>query len=152
MNIIRREPFNIGRWEPFREMEEMLRQFSPSWGRSQRDEGEAGAVWRPLANISETDREYLVKVELPEVKKEDIHVSVDDGFMTLRGERKYEKEEGEGNDLRVESFYGTFSRSFALPESVDANKIAAECKDGVLRIRIPKTEARKSKPVPIQVK
>jgi HSP20 family protein len=152
MNIIRREPFDVGRWEPFREMEEVLRQFSPFWGRSQRDERETGGIWRPLANISETDREYLVKAELPEVRKEDINISVEDGVLTLRGERKYEKEEGEGNDLRVESFYGTFSRSFSLPENVDASKIAAECKEGVLRVHIPKTEARKSKPVSIEVK
>lgn len=152
MNIIRREPFDVGRWEPFREIEEVLRQFSPLSGRSQRDERETGGIWRPLANISETDREYLVKAELPEVRKEDINISVEDGVLTLRGERKYEKEEGEGNDLRVESFYGTFSRSFSLPENVDASKIAAECKEGVLRIHIPKTEARKSKPVSIEVK
>lgn len=152
MNIIRREPFDVGRWEPFREMEEVLRQFSPFSGRSQRDERETGGIWRPLANISETDREYLVKAELPEVRKEDINISVEDGVLTLRGERKYEKEEGEGNDLRVESFYGTFSRSFSLPENVDASKIAAECKEGVLRVHIPKTEARKSKLVSIEVK
>jgi HSP20 family protein len=152
MNIIRRDPFNVGRWEPFREVEEVLRQFSPFWSRSPRDEREAGGVWRPLANISETDREYVVKAELPEVKKEDIDISVEDGVLTLRGERKYEKEKGEGDDLRIESFYGTFSRSFSLPENVDADKIAADCKDGVLRIRIPKTESRKSKPVSIQVK
>jgi HSP20 family protein len=132
-------------------MEDVMRQLSPFWSRSQRDEREE-SVWRPLANISETDREYLVKAELPEVKKEDIHISVEDGVLTLTGERKYKKEEGEGDDLRVESFYGTFSRSFSLPENVDTGKIAAECKDGVLRIRIPKTEARKGKPVSIEVK
>jgi HSP20 family protein len=152
MNIIRRDPFSATRWEPFREMEEMLRQFSPFWARSQPVEREGAQSWRPLANISETDTEYVVKAELPEVKKEDIDISVEDGVLTLRGERKYEKEQGEGNDLRIESFYGTFSRSFSLPENVDEGKIAAECKDGILRIRIPKTEARKNKPVSIQVK
>jgi len=86
------------------------------------------------------------------VKKEDIDISVEDGVLTLRGERKYDRKEGEGNDLRIESFYGTFSRSFSLPENVDAGKISAEGKDGILRIRIPKTEARKSKPLSIQVK
>lgn len=152
MNLIRRDPFDIGRLEPFREMEQMLRQFSPFWGRGQQRDTESGATWRPLADISENDREYLVKAELPEVKKEDIEISVEDGVLTLRGERKYENKEGEGNDLRVESFYGTFSRSFSLPENVDTNKIAAECKDGVLRIHLPKTEARKTKPTSIEVK
>jgi HSP20 family protein len=152
MNITRREPLGVAGWEPFREMEHFVRQFSPFWGRSQGYEREGADVWRPLANITETDREYLVKAELPEVRKEDIDVSVSDGVLTLRGERKYEKKEGEGDDLLVESFYGTFSRSFSLPENVDTTKIAAECKDGVLRVHIPKTAERKSKPVSIQVK
>jgi HSP20 family protein len=147
MNIVRRDPFNIAGWEPFREIEQTLRQLASPWDRSQRDE-----VWRPLANISETDREYLIKAEIPEVKKEDIDITVEDGVLTLRGERKYEKKEGEGNDLRVESFYGTFARSFSLPENVDLTKISAECSDGVLRVHVPKTESRKSKPVSIQVK
>jgi HSP20 family protein len=152
MNIVRRDPFDIGRWEPFRELEQTLRQFSPFWGRAQRDDYESGGTWRPLANISEDDREYLVKAEIPEVKKEDIDISVDNGVLTLRGERKYESKEGKGNDLRIESFYGTFSRSFTLPENVDAGKISAECNDGVLRIHIPKTPERKAKPVSIEVK
>jgi HSP20 family protein len=153
MNLIRREPFGLGRWEPFREIEDVFQQLSPFRGRVSRDEREAGAgAWRPIANISETDQEYVVKAELPEVKKEDIDISVEDGVLTLRGERKYDRKEGEGNDLRIESFYGTFSRSFSLPENVDAGKISAEGKDGILRIRIPKTEARKSKPLSIQVK
>jgi HSP20 family protein len=152
MNIIRRDPFDIGRWEPFRELEQTLRQFSPLWGRAQRDDYESGGTWRPLANISENDREYLVKAELPEVKKEDINISVDDGVLTLRGERKYESKEGKGNDLRIESFYGTFSRSFALPENVDAGKISAECHEGVLRKHIPKTTERKGQPLSVTVK
>jgi HSP20 family protein len=152
MNIIRRNPFDIGRWEPFRELEQTLRHFASLRGRAQRDDYESGGDWRPLANISENDREYLVKAELPEVKKEDIDISVDDGVLTLRGERKYENKEGNGNDLRIESFYGTFSRSFALPENVDADKITAECNEGVLRIHIPKTAERKSKSVSVAVK
>lgn len=152
MNIVRREPLGLARWEPFREMENFVRQFSPFWARPRVYEGEGAEAWRPVANITETDREYLVKAELPEVRKEDIDVSVGDGVLTLRGERKYEKKEGEGDDLLVESFYGTFSRSFSLPENVDTTKIAAECKDGVLRVHIPKTAQAKSKPVSIQVK
>lgn len=151
MNIIRRDPFMLSRWEPFREIEETLRQFSPFIWRGMREQ-EGVSTWRPVANISETDREYLIKAELPEVKKDDIEITVDNGMLTLRGERKYEKEAGDANDLRVESFYGTFARSFALPEDVDTNKIEAECKDGVLKVRIPKTETKKSKPVTIQVR
>lgn len=152
MNIVRREPFGLASWEPFREMENFVRQFSPVWGRSRLHESEGAEAWRPVANITETDREYVIKAELPEVRKEDIEVSVSEGVLTLQGERKYEKKEGEGDDLLVESFYGTFSRSFSLPDNVDTSKIAAECKDGVLRVRVPKTEQTRSKPVSIEVK
>ncbi|MFO7305872.1 MAG: Hsp20/alpha crystallin family protein [Gammaproteobacteria bacterium] len=150
MNITRRDPFMLATWEPFREIEETLRRFSPFLWRGMREQEGVGA-WRPLANISETDREYLIKVELPEVKKEDIEITVDNGMLTLRGERKFEREAGEASDLRVESLYGTFARSFALPEDVDTNKIEAECKDGILRIRIPKTETTKTKPITVKV-
>jgi HSP20 family protein len=149
MSIIRREPLGLTRWEPFREMEDMLRQFAPFWSRPLTEE--APRTWRPLVNISETDKEYLIKAELPEVRKEDIKITLEDGVLTLSGERKYENREGEGNDLRVESFYGTFSRSFTLPEDIDASKIEAECKDGVLRIHVPKTQPSKSQPVSIEV-
>jgi HSP20 family protein len=71
--------------------------------------------------------------------------------ITISGERKYEKEDKTANDLRIESFYGTFSRSFSLPENVDTDKIAAECKDGVLRVHIPKTQVQKSKSLQIKV-
>ena len=91
--------------------------------------------------------------ELPEVKKEDVKVTLDDGVLTITGERRREKEHKAENEIRVESFYGAFSRSFSLPENIDAKGIQAESKDGVLRVRIPKTEAGKAqKPVSIDVK
>ena len=152
MNITPRDPLSVSRWEPFREMEEAMRQFAPFFGRGLLGQAEGERTWRPVANISETEREYLIKAELPEVKKEDIDITVEDGILTLRGERKYEREAGEANDLRVESFYGTFARSFALPENVDTSKISAECKDGVLKVHVPKTEERKSKPVKVQIR
>lgn len=144
---------NITRWEPFREVEDMFRQYSPFFARAlRRVEGE-DTQWRPLADISETDKEYLIKAELPEVKKEDVKVTLDDGVLTITGERRHEKEHKAENEIRVESFYGTFSRSFSLPENIDAKSIQAESKDGVLRVRIPKTEASKAqKPVSIEVK
>lgn len=152
MNITRRDPFSAIPWEPFREMEEAWRQFSPFFGRGLTGPAEGASSWRPVANISESEKEYLIKAELPEVKKEDIEITVEDGMLTLRGERKYEKEEGESNDLRVESFYGSFSRSFGLPDNIDTSKISAECKDGILKVHIPKTETRKSKPVSVQIR
>lgn len=142
---------NITRWEPFREMEEMFREFAPSFPRSMRRVGGDVESWRPVADISETDKEYLIKAELPEVKKEDVKITLQDGVMTISGERRHEKEQKGLNEIRVESFYGSFTRSFSLPENVDAENIKAESKDGVLRIRIPKIEAPQSKAKSIQV-
>lgn len=143
---------NITRWEPFREVEDMFRQYSPFFARALHREGD-DAKWRPLADISETDKEYLIKAELPAVKKEDVKVTLDDGVLTITGERRHEEEHKAENEIRVESFYGTFSRSFSLPENIDVKSIQAESKDGVLRVRIPKTEASKAqKAVSIEVK
>lgn len=143
---------NITRWEPFREFEDMVRQYSPFFSRFRRNGGE-GLQWAPVADISETDKDYLIKAELPEVKKEDIKVTLDQGSITIAGERRHEKEHKDENEIRVESFYGTFSRSFSLPENIDAKGIKAESKDGVLRVRIPKTQASPpAKPLSVEVK
>lgn len=131
---------NITRWEPFLEFEDMVRQYSPFFGRALRRNGEE-KPWTPVANISETDKEYLIKAELPEVSKENVKVTLDNGTITIAGERRNEKEHKDENEIRVESFYGTFSRSFALPENIDAKGVTAQSKDGVLRVRIPKTQA-----------
>jgi HSP20 family protein len=143
---------NITRWEPFREVEEMFRQYSPLFGRSLRRNVEGGGDWAPVADISETEKEFVIKAELPEVKKEDVQVTLDAGVLTIAGERRHEKEQKDANEIRVESFYGTFSRSFSLPDNVDANGIRAETKDGVLRVRIPKTAATTPKTIAIEVK
>jgi len=137
------------RWEPLREMDEFFRDFAPLLARGRR--GEISA-WRPTANISETEQEYLIKAELPEVKKEDVNITLSEGVLTISGERKQEKEEKDANEIRMESFYGTFSRSFALPNNVDAAGIRAESKDGVLRVHVPKKEAAKPKTIAIDVK
>ena len=144
---------NITRWEPFREFEDMFRQYSPLLSRAMRRfEGEE-IQWRPVANISETDTEYLIKAELPEVSKNDVKVTFDQGMLTISGERRQEKEQKEHNEIRIESFYGSFSRSFALPDNVDAKGIRAESKDGVLKVRIPKTKpSGPDQPIAIEVK
>lgn len=144
---------NITRWEPFREVEDMFRHYSPFFSRAMRRfEGEEGA-WRPVADITETDTEYLIKAELPEVKKEDVKVTFEQGMLTISGERRQEKKQQNENEIRVESFYGTFSRSFSLPDNVDTKAIQAESKDGVLRVRIPKTTPSKpAQPISIEIK
>jgi HSP20 family protein len=141
------------RWEPFREMENALRRFSPLYMPDSgvaRDETAARA-WIPLANISETENEYLLKVELPDVKKDDVKIAVADGVITISGERKLEREDQSENAIRVESIYGAFTRSFVLPEHVDAQGIRAETKDGVLRIHIPKAKNKKAEPLAIEI-
>jgi len=144
---------NIIRWEPFREVEDMFRQYSPFFSRAmRRSEGEEG-TWRPLADISETDTEYLIKAELPDVKREDIKVTFEQGLLTVSGERRQEKKQNNENEIRVESFYGSFSRSFSLPDNVDPKGIQAECKDGVLKVRIPKTKpTQPEQPIAVEVK
>ncbi len=130
----------------------------PAWCRVIRPagsarEGEGANVeWRPVANISETANEYLIKAELPEVPKKAIDVSVHDGVITIRGERRLENRTDDEKHHRIESFYGSFARSFSLPADVDEGRIQAESKDGVLVVRLPKTEARKPRPIEVQVR
>lgn len=143
---------NITRWEPFREMEEMFRQYSPFLSRPLRREGGDMIEWTPVADISETDKEFLIKAELPEVKKEDVKVTLQDGSLTISGERKHERKQKGENEIRVESFYGAFSRTFSLPDNIDTKGINAEVKDGVLRVHVPKTEGTKSAAMQIDIK
>jgi HSP20 family protein len=146
----------LARWSPFREMErlqrEMDRLFNGGLTPSIRGE-EAMTIteWAPDVDISEDDKEFLVKAELPEVKKEDVKVTVEDGVLTIRGERKAEKEEKGKKYHRVERSYGSFERSFTLPEASDAGKINSEFKDGVLTVHLPKNPNAKPKAIEIKV-
>ena len=110
------------------------------------------ATWSPTCDIYETDNEIVVKAELPEVKKEDVNVSVENNILTLRGERKFSEETKKENYHRLERSYGEFSRSFTLPNFVDAGKINAEFKDGMLRVTMPKREEAKPKQIEVKVK
>ena len=102
-------------------------------------------------DISEDDKEYLVKADLPEIKKEDVKVTLEDKLLSISGERKSEKEEKKKKFHRIERSYGTFLRTFRLPDDADAKKIAAEFKDGVLEVRLPKTPAAKPKAVEVKM-
>lgn len=109
-------------------------------------------TWTPACDIYETDNEIVVKAELPEVKKEDVHVSFENNLLTIRGERKFSEETKKENYHRVERSYGEFTRSFTLPNFVDTNKINAEFKDGVLRVTMAKREEAKPKQIEIKIK
>jgi HSP20 family protein len=140
---------SIVRWEPMRDLDEFFRRFSGLQRRA--GTGADAGEWSPAANISETASEYIIKAELPAVKKEDVSITLQNGVITISGERKFDQEDKDENTLRVESFYGTFSRSFALPENADQDNIKAESKDGILRVRIPKVAAKSPKSVEIKV-
>jgi len=142
----------LTRWEPFRDMDELLKGFSPLFGRMPMAKWAEGTEeFMPLADIVEKEKEYLIKMDLPEVPKEDVKVTFDDGVLTVRGERKVEKEEKGDKVHRTERFYGLFERSFVLPDDVDVKGIRAESKDGVLGIHIPRTPHEKVRPLAISV-
>ena len=141
------------RWDPMREMDQFfgrpLGSFSGSASRST-DSDEASA-WAPALDVSETDSEYVVRVDLPAVKKEDVSVTVDQEMLTISGERKFERAEESEKVHRRESARGMFSRSLSLPDNADANGIRAESKDGVLIVHVPKTKLERSKAIEIRV-
>jgi HSP20 family protein len=144
------------RWDPFRELEDMSerlnRVFNRQAGRStDGKETITVADWIPTVDIAETEAEYQIKAELPEVKREDVKVTVEDGVLTISGERRHETEEKGRKYHRVERSYGSFVRSFTLPEHVDESRVKAEYKDGVLHLHLPKSEKAKPKAIDVKV-
>jgi HSP20 family protein len=142
------------KWEPFRDVDDVFdRFFAESMRRWPRvpAEGRAAQDWAPAADVSETEAEYLIKADLPEVRKEDVSITVQDGVLTLSGERRQEKR-AEGEKLhRIERVYGSFARRFALPENADEQGITAECRDGVILIHIPKVRVVQPQPRQITI-
>lgn len=151
------KPAPILRWNPLREIEDMQNRMAALFGPDplrmidpNREEKLVTTDWIPAVDITEDDKEYLIKADLPEMKKEDVHVTFEDGVLTITGERKVEKEEKNRKYHRIEREHGRFLRSFTLPENADAAKIHAEFKEGVLLLRLPKNE--KITPKAIEVK
>jgi HSP20 family protein len=150
----------IIKWEPFRDVDDIFDRFFaetlrrwPRVGdpRASDDSGRPAFDWAPVADVSETDAEYVIKAELPEVRKEDVNITVQEGVLTLTGERKQEKSTDNEKVHRTERYYGSFARRFALPDNVDENAIRAESKDGLLLIHIPKQKVELPKPRQITV-
>jgi HSP20 family protein len=108
--------------------------------------------WSPSVDIYETENELILRADIPDVKLEDIEVRVENQTLTLKGERKFEKDESVRGYHRIERSYGSFVRSFTVPASVDAEKVAAEYKNGVLTVKLPKKEAAKPRQVKIEAK
>jgi HSP20 family protein len=152
MNLTKWSPF--AKWDPFKDMEEITHRLAPWLGReSLRGNGQNETMtvteWLPLVDITEDEKEYVITAELPEVKKEDVKVTVENGQLAISGERKFEREEKHRKYHRVERSYGTFMRSFALPDSANAENVLAEFKDGLLKVRIPKSEKVRPKTVTV---
>jgi HSP20 family protein len=147
----------IVRWNPFQDLvslqERMNRLFEQTLDRSRGErEGMVAGTWAPAVDIYETPDSIVLQAELPGLSKDDIDIQVRDNVLTLKGERRSEKEIKEGNYLRVERAYGGFQRAFTLPAAVQADKIRAVFKDGVLDVNIPKAEEAKPKQIKIDVK
>lgn len=145
---------NLVNWEPFRDMEGFLNRFYDWPGRAVRvrgDDDSKAFEWRPSVDISESKKQYVIKAELPEVKKDDVEVSIENGMLMISGERNFEREDETEEQHRIERMYGRFSRSFTLPADADTNQISAKSKDGVLKVIIPKQKETVESAVKISV-
>ncbi len=154
----------IVRWNPIRDLtswsadfsnmqREINRMFDAVLRGGMVDDSTFGpSIWTPAVDITEKDDEYLVKVELPGVEKNDVQITLESNILTVKGEKKQEKEEKGENYHRMERSYGSFQRSFTLPTTVKSDKIDASFKDGVLSIRLPKSEEAKPKLIEVKVK
>lgn len=147
----------LARWKQLKEIEALRQSLGSLYGRSPlhvpegQEEQIAVPEWAPLVDISEDDKEYLIKAELPEVKKEDVKVTAEEGTLTITGERKFEKEEKGKRYHRVERAYGTFGRSFSLPDDASPAEVSAEFKDGVLIVHLVKTAKAKAQQIEVKV-
>lgn len=148
----------LTRHNPFREMEDLMERFQRSFGlapqRSNGQEGLALADWTPAVDIREDEQEFQIRMDLPEVRPADVKVTVEDGVLTIRGERKAETEESDPHAKwhRVERFRGTFARSFTLPENVRDDSVDAKFEQGVLTVHLPKSQPAKPKSREIQIR
>lgn len=145
---------SIIRWDPVRDTNDFFAQPMAAFGRWPRfamGDGDKESEWTPRVDISDTDQEYLIRADLPAVKREDVKVTLKDDLLTIEGERKYDKEETGERFMRRESFRGTFMRTLMLPDNADRNAVRAECKDGVLTVHVGKTKAAVEKPVEVKV-
>lgn len=142
----------IIRWDPFRDFVAMHndvgRLFDRTFGS---DNGRTERVWAPAVDVYETRDEVVVKTELPGVKPEEVNVTLHEGTLHIKGERKFREEVKEENFYRLERRYGTFERTIPLPADIQEDKVAAAYKDGVLEITLPKAEAAKPKQIDIKI-
>jgi len=153
--LLRWDPISRTRWNPFKDRDELESRWATMLA-TRAATGDGGkeamtvAEWSPLVDIIEDEKQYLIKAELPDMKKEEVKLTVENDVLTISGERTYEKEDKGKKYHRIERAYGSFVRSFSLPEDADESKVSADYKDGMLTVRLPKSE--KAKPKAIEVK
>lgn len=145
----------LARWNPLRELEDLQSRLSnvltfPTLRKNGDKELMTIAEWAPAVDITEDEKEYVVTAELPEIKKEEVKVTVENGILTISGERKFEKEEKGKRYHRIERSYGSFQRSFDLPDDADPEKVDAKFSEGTLKVHVAKSE--QSKPKQIEIK
>jgi HSP20 family protein len=147
---------NLVKWDPFVELEDVSKQLNRIFGRfPARTESVrellATADWAPSVDITETDTAYLIKGEIPGVNREDVRVNIENGMLTMSGERKLEKDEKGKKFHRIERSYGSFMRSFRLPDNIDEAAVKAEFKDGMLNVTLPKSAQPRNKAISVTV-
>ena len=147
---------NLVRWDPLYEMDQFFsRPLSSYMGLRPRltteTDDDAPSAWTPTLDVSETEGEFLIRADLPSVKKDDVSVTIDNDVLTIAGERKFEKAEQSEKVHRRESLRGTFSRSLSLPDNVNRSDIHAESRDGVLTVHVPKTKSERARAIEIKV-
>ncbi len=144
---------NITRYDPWQSMEQWRREMDRLFGMTPAEEGASHVErgdWTPAVDIKETDNAYVLEADIPGVDPKDIEVTMENGVLTVRGERKYEKEEEKENYKRVERARGVFLRRFTLPENADPEAITAKGNHGVLEITIPKTQAHQPRRIAVE--
>ncbi|CAK8722606.1 HSP20 family protein [Candidatus Electrothrix laxa] len=143
---------NVSIWDPFREMEALLNTYTMPARRKSTTEDKTPLEtgdWAPVVDILETENEFVLKVELPGVEKDDVQVSIDSRILTIKGEKKNDNKDKKVH--RTECRYGSFVRNFTLPQDVDMDKVEATCKNGVLSLTLTKMEQAKPKQIEVKV-
>lgn len=155
--LLRWDPISRTRWNPYKDRDEFENRLATMLD-AREATGNGGkealtvAQWSPLVDITEEEKEYLIRAELPDMKKEDVRLTVENGVLTISGERKFEKEEQGRKYHRIERAYGSFVRSFSLPEDADGSTVTADFKDGLLQVHLPKSVKATPKAIEITVR
>ncbi|MBW7471796.1 Hsp20/alpha crystallin family protein [Marinobacter sp. M216] len=147
---------NVTRWNPVSEFEDLMNRYNRMFGLARTNERESKDMfsrsdWSPAVDIKETPEAFTIDAELPGMSKDDVKVTVQDGVLTIEGERKHEEESGDKKHHRVERFYGSFLRRFTLPDNVDENSVKASFKDGLLSLTLQKAEPKEPKAIEVDV-